>query len=360
MGNILGKVFTVTTFGESHGGGVGAVIDGCPAQLELTEADVQPQLDRRRPGQSALTTARSEADQVRIISGTEGGVTLGTPIAMIIDNRDARPGDYEHLAKVPRPSHADFTYKSKYGVLSASGGGRSSARETAARVMAGAVAEKLLSVRHGTEIVAWVSSVGDVDAQDLTQEKITRDMVDVNDVRCPDADAAAKMEDAILQVKGEGDSLGGVVTCVCRNIPVGLGEPVFDKIDSLLARGMVSIPSVKGFEIGSGFGGTRMRGSEHNDMFVMKDGRTGTATNRSGGVQGGITNGEPIVFRVAFKPVATIRKAQKTVDVEGNPVVLELEKGRHDPCVLPRAVPVVESMAAAILADLDLQHSARK
>ena len=360
MGSIFGKMYTVTTFGESHGGGVGAVVDGCPAQLELSEADIQPQLDRRRPGQSDLTTARAEADRVRILSGVEGGITLGTPIAMLVDNRDARPDDYADIANIPRPSHADFTYKSKYGLLSASGGGRASARETAARVMAGAVAEKLLAVRHNVEIVAWVSSAGEIQAQDLTEEKVTREMVDSNAVRCPDPDAAARMESAIREAKKDGDSLGGCVTCVCRNVPVGLGEPVFGKMDALLAQAMLSIPSVKGFEIGSGFAGTRMRGSEHNDMFVMKDGRTGTATNNSGGVQGGITNGEPVVFRVAFKPVATIRKAQRTIDAEGKPVLLEIQKGRHDPCVLPRAVPVVEAMAAIVIADLDLQNSARR
>ncbi len=360
MGSTFGKLLALTTFGESHGGGVGAILDGCPAQLELSEADIQPQLDRRRPGQSELTTARDEADAVTILSGVEAGRTLGTPIAMLIKNKDAKPCDYSDLTHVPRPSHADFTYKSKYGVLSSSGGGRASARETAGRVMGGAIAEKLLTIRHGVEIVAWVSSVGEIDAADLTEERIGRDMVDVNAVRCPDADAAALMEQAILGVKDEGDSLGGKITCVCRNVPVGFGEPVFNKVDSLLAQGMLSIPSVKGFEIGSGFEGTRMRGSEHNDMFIMKDGRTGTATNRSGGVQGGIANGEPIVFRVAFKPVATIRKAQNTVDAAGNPVVLEILKGRHDPCVLPRAVPVVEAMAALVLADLDLQCSARR
>ena len=360
MGSTFGKMLAITTFGESHGGSVGAVLDGCPAQLELSAADIQPQLDRRRPGQSELTTERNEADEVRIISGVEGGITLGTPISMALDNKDARPCDYNDLREIPRPSHADFTYKSKYGVLSASGGGRASARETAGRVMGGAVAEKLLSLRHNIEIVAWVSSVGDIDAADLTEEKIDRTMVDETAVRCPDADAAARMIEAILAAKDEGDSLGGKITCVCRNVPVGLGEPIFAKLDALLAQAMVSIPSVKGFEIGSGFEGTRMRGSEHNDMFVMKDGRTGTATNRSGGVQGGISNGEPIVFKVAFKPVATIRKSQNTVDVNGNPAVLELGKGRHDPCVLPRAVPVVEAMTALVLADLDLQNSARR
>lgn len=360
MGNTFGRMFHVTSFGESHGGGVGAVVDGCPARMELTEADIQPQLDRRRPGQSELTTARSEADRVTILSGVDAGLTLGTPIAMMAENRDARPGDYEDLAKVPRPSHADFTYKSKYGILAGSGGGRSSARETAGRVMAGAVAEKMLKVRHGVEIIAWVSAVGGIEAPDLTEEHVTRAMVDEFAVRCPDADTAAQMESAILRIKQEGDSLGGIITCVCRNVPVGLGEPVFSKVDALLGMAMLSIPSVKGFEIGSGFEGTRMTGSEHNDMFVMKDGRTGTATNRSGGVQGGISNGEPIVFRVAFKPVATIRKPQFTVDRDGQAVRLEMQKGRHDPCVLPRAVPVVEAMAAMVLADLDLQNSARR
>lgn len=360
MGSVFGKLFCVSTFGESHGGGVGAVIDGCPARIELSASDIQPQLDRRRPGQSSLTTARTEKDEVSILSGTDGGLTLGTPISMFIKNTDARPGDYSELSSLPRPSHADFTYMSKYGIMSASGGGRASARETAGRVMGGAVAEKLLAARHGIEITAWVSSVGDIDAQDLTEEHITRAMVDSNAVRCPDGDAASRMEEAILRVKAEGDSLGGCITCVCRNVPAGFGEPVFDKLDALLAGAMLSIPSVKGFEIGSGFDGSRMLGSEHNDMFVMKNGRTGTATNRSGGVQGGISNGEPVVFRVAFKPVATIKKPQQTVDSKGNSVVMELIKGRHDPCVLPRAVPVVEAMAAMVLADLDLQHASRR
>lgn len=361
MSSTIGKLFSVTTFGESHGPCVGAVVDGCPARLEIKESDIQSQLDRRRPGQGGLSSARGEKDKVRILSGVEGGLTIGSPITLLIENRDMRPGDYDSLANVPRPSHADFTYKVKYGIVASSGGGRASARETVGRVAGGAVAEKYLRDRHGVEIVAWVSAVGTVQAPDLTEEKIERSNVDAGPVRCPDSSSAKKMAEAITQVTKEGDSLGGVITCVCRNVPAGWGEPVFDKMEAVLGAAMLSIPAVKGFEIGSGFAGARMRGSEHNDMFVMKDpstslrtgNRLGTVSNRSGGIQGGITNGEPIVFRTAFKPTATIKRAQNTVDYDGNPVVLET-KGRHDPCVVPRAVAIVESMAALVLADMAL------
>lgn len=352
MPNTMGKVFSVTTFGESHGPCVGALIDGCPAGLELSEADIQPQLDRRRPGQSDLTTARQEADAARIVSGVEGGLTLGSPVTIVIDNNDRKPGDYDELRNVPRPSHADFTYRAKYGVSAGSGGGRASARETAARVAAGAVAEKYLRTKHGVDIVAWVSSVGDIEAADMVEQDIGRDAVDAAAVRCPDRAVAEKMTALIRAVAEEGDSVGGTITCVCRNVPVGWGEPVFDKLEAVLGAGMLSIPAAKGVEIGSGFAGARMRGSAHNDMFVMKEGRLGTASNRSGGVQGGISNGEPVVFRVAFKPTATIKRPQETVDYDGNRVTLEPGKGRHDPCVLPRAVPVVEAMAAIVLADM--------
>lgn len=352
MANTLGNIFAVTTFGESHGPLVGAVVDGCPAGLALSEADIQPQLDRRRPGQSDLTTQRKETDLVRMLSGVEDGVTLGSPIALIIDNGDKKPGDYDDLKDVPRPSHADLTYRAKYGVTARSGGGRASARETAARVAAGAVAEKYLRTAHEVDIVAWVSSVGDIEAADLTGQTPGRDEVDSTPVRCPDPASAEKMAALIRRVAEERDSVGGIVTCACRNIPPGWGEPVFDKLHATLGAAMLSIPAAKGFEVGSGFAGTRMRGSEHNDMFVLKEGRLGTASNRSGGVQGGISNGEPVVFRVAFKPTATIGRSQQTVDYDGNPVDLELGKGRHDPCVLPRAVPVVEAMAAIVLADM--------
>ena len=358
MFSTFGTLFRASTFGESHGRGVGVVIDGCPARLPLTEADIQPQLDRRRPGQSRLTTEREEADQVTILSGTQNGLTLGTPIGLMVPNRDQRPADYEHLDRTPRPSHADFTYQAKYGIRAASGGGRASARETIGRVAAGAVAEKFLQDRHGIEIVAWVSAVGELDAPEVDALRIDRATVDQNAVRCPHAETADRMIAEIARVLEAADSIGGVVTCVCRNVPVGLGEPVFGKTEALLAQAMLSIPATKGFEIGSGFSGARMRGSRHNDPFVLKDGRLGTLTNRSGGVQGGITNGEPIVFRVAFKPPATIGQAQATVDFDGQPVTLEV-RGRHDPCVVPRAVPIVESMAALVLADLALIQKMR-
>jgi chorismate synthase len=358
MFSTFGTLFRVSTFGESHGRGVGVVIDGCPARLPLTEADIQPQLDRRRPGQSRLTTEREEADQVTILSGTQNGLTLGTPIGLMVPNRDQRPADYEHLDRTPRPSHADFTYQAKYGIRAASGGGRSSARETIGRVAAGSVAEKFLRDRHGVEIVAWVSTVGELDAPEVDALHIDRAAVDQSAVRCPHAETAGRMIAEISRVLEVADSVGGVVTCVCRNVPVGLGEPVFGKTEALLAQAMLSIPATKGFEIGAGFSGARMRGSRHNDPFVLKDGRLGTLTNRSGGVQGGITNGEPIVFRVAFKPPATIGQAQATADFDGQPVTLEA-RGRHDPCVVPRAVPIVESMAALVLADLALIQKMR-
>ncbi|NQT94281.1 MAG: chorismate synthase, partial [Lentisphaerae bacterium] len=350
MGSSLGRVFVVSTFGESHGRSVGAVIDGCPSRLPLTEADIQPQLDRRRPGQSRLTTPRDEKDTVQIMAGVEKGLTLGSPLMLLIANRDQRTADYEEVADIPRPSQADFTYHAKYGIRSAGGGGRASARETAGRVAAGAVAEKLLLSRHRVEIVAWVSSVGPIDCADTDLEAVDRAMVDQSELRCPDPDSAREMTALIEAAADEGDSMGGVITCVCRNVPAGWGEPVFEKAEALLAKAMLSIPAVKGFEIGSGFAGTRMKGSEHNDVFIQKGDRIGTATNRSGGIQAGITNGEPIVMRVAFKPVATIRSPQNTVDFDGKPVVLEITRGRHDPCVLPRAVPIVEAMAALVLA----------
>ncbi len=353
MSSSTGMIFSVSTFGESHGAGVGAVVDGCPAGLLLCESDIQGQLDRRRPGQSDLTTPRSEEDKVRILSGIEGGKTLGSPILLVVENEDTRPGDYSETIQTPRPSHADYTYRMKYGVSSSSGGGRASARETVGRVLGGSVAEKLLSDKHGIEIVAWVSSVGEIDAADVSVKDMVRTDVDKNAVRCPDSAAAVEMESAIKAAREDGDSLGGVVTCVCRNVAVGWGEPVFDKMEARLAAAMLSIPAAKGFEVGSGFAGTRMRGSAHNDMFVKKGDVLGTVTNRSGGIQGGITNGEPIVMRIAFKPTASIAATQKTADYHGGPAVLEL-KGRHDPCVLPRAVPVVEAMAAIVLADMSL------
>ena len=358
MSSTFGTIFRVTTFGESHGGAVGAIVDGCPPLLALTEADIQPQLDRRRPGQSALTTPRGELDAVRILSGAENGITLGTPIALVVANRDTKPGDYAGMSNVPRPSHADFTYQMKYGVRATSGGGRSSARETIGRVAAGAIAEKWLRLKAGVEIVAWVSGVGTVQAPDLVATGLTRAVVDANVVRCPDAATAKQMEAEILAARDAKDSVGGIVTCICRGVPPGWGEPVFHKLEAVLAQAMLSLPATKGFEIGSGFAGTRLRGSAHNDPFVKKQRGLGTATNFSGGIQGGISNGEPIVFRVAFKPPATISQPQQTADFNGQPVTLEA-KGRHDPCVVPRAVPIVEAMAALVLADAALQQQAR-
>jgi len=359
MSSTFGTLFRVTTFGESHGKSVGAIVDGCPANLPLTEADIQPQLNRRRPGQSALTTPRDEADQVTILSGTENGITLGTPIGLSVNNRDQRPGDYGEMTAVPRPSHADYTYLMKYGVKASSGGGRASARETIGRVTAGAIAEKWLKTRFGdVSIVAYVSSVNKISAPEIDLYGLTRDLVDANLVRCPDAETARRMIAAIETARDEKDSLGGTVTCICQGFPAGLGEPVFDKLEAKLAQAMLSIPAVKGFEIGSGFAGTLMRGSQHNDAFVQKIGRLGTVTNYSGGVQGGISNGEPVVFRIAIKPVATIGLAQDTVSLDGKAVTLEA-KGRHDPCVLPRAVPIVESMTALVLADAALRQEYR-
>jgi chorismate synthase len=306
-----------------------------------------------------LTTPRKEADRVTILSGVDNGITLGTPIALLVKNTDQRPADYRRMRSVPRPSHADYTYRMKYGIQASSGGGRASARETVGRVAAGAVAEKFLSERYGIEIVAWVSAVATIEAPSPDLLSVIRKDVDRSAVRCPDTDAAKKMQDAIIAAQKAGDSLGGIISCVCRNMPAGLGEPVFDKIEALLAQAMLSIPATKGFEIGSGFAGSDMYGSAHNDVFIKKEAQLGTKTNYSGGVQGGISNGEPVVFRVAFKPPATISLPQKTVDFQGNDTVLEA-RGRHDPCVVPRAVPIVESMAALVLVDLALRQKMRE
>lgn len=359
MSSTIGTLYKVTTFGESHCKGVGAIVDGCPPGLELTEADIQRQLARRRPGQSELSTPRQEADRVMLYSGTEFGRTLGTPIMLLINNTDQRPQDYGEMSRIPRPSHADFTYQMKYGVRASSGGGRASARETIGRVAAGAIAEKWLHETYGTEIVAWVSAVGDIEAQDIDTDQISRVDVDSQIVRCPDAVTAKRMVTRIQEVLDAKDSIGGVLSCVCRKVPIGLGEPVFDKLEARLGQAMLSLPAAKGFDIGSGFAGTRLRGSQHNDPFVSKGHRLGTRTNHSGGIQGGISNGEPLLFRVAFKPVATIGMAQETVDFDGKPVILEA-KGRHDPCVVPRAVAIVESMAALVLIDLALRQRARR
>lgn len=350
MGSSFGRVFRITTFGESHGGGVGVVVDGCPPRLALDEADIQAELDRRRPGQSRLTTPRQEADRVEILSGVFEGRTLGSPIALLVRNQDARPSAYEHLKDVYRPSHADWTTEAKYGIRAWHGGGRASARETIGRVAAGAIARKLLREVAGIEIVAFVQQIQDIEAK-VDVETVTAAAVDESLARCPDADASERMVDRIDDVRRRRDSVGGVVQCVARGVPPGLGEPVFEKLDADLAAAMLSLPAAKGFEVGSGFAGMALTGSEHNDpMTPGDDGRPRQATNRSGGIQGGISTGAPIVLRVAFKPTATIGVAQQTVDRAGHAVTLEAS-GRHDPCVLPRAVPIVEAMVALVLTD---------
>lgn len=360
MSSTFGTLFRVTTFGESHGRAIGCIVDGCPSQIPLSADDIQPQLDRRRPGASALATPRKETDVVTILSGTDRGLTLGTPIGLSIPNADTKPGDYAEMEAVPRPSHADFTYAEKYGLRARSGGGRASARETAARVAAGAVAEKLLAAFHPVQIVAWVESVGPLVSKRPDLAAIARADVDATLVRCPDPEAAPRMVAAIEAARDAGDSLGGIVACACRGVPAGWGEPVFEKLTAELAHAMLSIPATRGFEIGEGFGATLLRGSQHNDPFVARPGGgIRPATNHCGGIQGGISNGETIFFRVAFKPVSTISLPQNTVAFDGSPVVFEA-KGRHDPCVLPRAVPVVEAMAALVLADAFLQQQVQR
>jgi chorismate synthase len=358
MGDSYGTLFRISTFGESHGPALGVVIDGVPARMSIDVAQIQAELDRRRPGQSRLTTQRKEADQVEVLSGMLDGVALGTSIALVIRNQDARSKDYEEIARAYRPSHADYTYDAKYGIRAIAGGGRASARETAARVAAGAIAQQLLA-RVGVEIVAWTDEVAGITAT-VDGATVTRSAVDANDVRCPDAAIAAQMIERIEAARKDGDSVGGCVRCVARNVPAGWGEPVFDKLDADLAKAMMSIPAVNGVEIGSGFDGTRMTGSTHNDLFYKRDdGTIGTRTNRSGGIQGGISNGEAVTVRVGFKPTATIMREQDSVDADGNAAVLK-PKGRHDPCVLPRAVPIVEAMMALTLADHYLRHLAHQ
>jgi len=357
MGSSFGVLFRITTFGESHGPALGVVIDGCPPRIQLDLAHIQGELDRRRPGQSRLVSQRKETDRVEILSGVLDGVTLGTPIAMTIRNQDARSKDYEQIADAYRPSHADYTYDAKYGIRAVAGGGRASARETAARVAAGAIAQQLLAAR-GVQIVAWVDEVAGITAS-VDERSVQRDAVDGNDIRCPDPAAAAAMIERVEQARKAGDSVGGVIRAIARGVPAGWGEPVFDKLDADVAKAMMSIPAVKGIEVGSGFAGTRLTGSQHNDAFYRRDdGTIGTRTNRSGGIQGGISNGEPVTVRIAFKPTATIMQAQDTVDAAGDAAVLE-PKGRHDPCVLPRAVPIVEAMLALVLADHCLRQQAR-
>ncbi len=350
MSSTFGEIFRIHTFGESHGGGVGVVIDGCPARVPVSVEDIQTQLDRRRPGQSEIVTPRKEADAAEVLSGIHDGRTLGSPIAILVRNKDHRPGAYDEMAVKYRPSHADFTYDAKYGIRAASGGGRSSARETIGRVAAAAVARKVLDARHpGVEILAWVASIQHLKAE-VDPATVTSADIESNIVRTGDPDAVGPIIEHIKKIRGEGNSVGGVIECVIRNCPPGLGEPIFDKLEAGLARAMMSIPATKGFEIGSGFGGTLLTGHEHNDAFRMVDGRVRTATNRSGGVQGGISNGEPISFRVAFKPTATIMKSQETVTSGGENTELQ-GKGRHDACVLPRAVPIVEAMATLVVTD---------
>ena len=358
MANTFGVLFRVTTWGESHGGGVGVVVDGCPPRIALDTATIQRELDRRRPGQSRITTQRKEEDRVEILSGVFEGHTLGTPISLMVKNKDARPKDYAEVRVKYRPSHADYTYQAKYGIRDWMGGGRSSARETVGRVAAGAIAKQILRDAGGIDIVAYVKQVHDLVA-DVDPRTVTLDDVEANIARCPDDAGAERMIARIDAARKDGDSLGGVVECVARNVPVGLGEPVFDKLEADLAKAMLSLPAAKGFEIGSGFAGVLMTGSTHNDPFYSDAGTIRTRTNYSGGIQGGISNGEPIIFRVAFKPTATILKEQETVDVEGRPTTLR-GRGRHDPCVLPRAVPMVEAMAALTLADHWLRHQATR
>ncbi len=357
MSSTTGRLFRVTTFGESHGGGIGAVVDGCPPRLGLTAAMIQHDLDRRRPGQSRLTTQRDEADRVEILSGVFEGRTLGSPIALLVGNTDARPGAYEHLKDVYRPSHADFTTEAKYGVRNWQGGGRASARETIGRVAAGAVARRLLHTAAGIEVLAWVRQVGTIVAE-VDPASVTLAEVEADPTRCPSPDQARTITEAIEAARRDGDSLGGVVECVARGVPPGLGEPVFDKLEADLAKAALSLPAAKGFEIGSGFSAAAMTGREHNDPFAPgPGGRPRTVSNRSGGVQGGISNGEDIAIRVAFKPTATIASTQETVDRHNNPVTLAA-RGRHDPCVLPRAVPMVEAQVLLVVADHWLRQQA--
>jgi len=350
MSSSFGQIFRISTFGESHGGAVGVVVDGCPPRLLISLEEIQADLDRRKPGQSRITTSRQEADRAEIVSGVFEGKTLGTPIGIIVRNQDARPAAYEPMKDVYRPSHADYTTEAKYGIRNWQGGGRASARETVGRVAAGAIARKLIRTAAGIEVLAWVRSVHEVEAK-IDPATVTLESVESNLVRCPEPSAAAEMLERIDAARARGDSLGGVVECVARGVPPGLGAPVFDKLEAELASALMSLPASKGFEVGSGFAGTRMTGIEHNDPFVPgKDGRPHTESNRSGGIQGGISNGEPIVMRVAFKPTATIAQAQRTVTRDGKATTLAAQ-GRHDPCVLPRAVPIVEAMVCLVLAD---------
>ena len=358
MSSFFGHLFRISTFGESHGGGVGVVIDGCPPLIEITEADIQRDLDRRRPGQSEIVTPRAEDDRGEILSGVFQGKTTGTPIAILVRNKDARSEAYSEMETAFRPSHADFTYQAKYGIRNWQGGGRASARETIGRVAAAAVAKKVLAqICPALEIVAYVKSIHEIEAT-VDSATVTQEQVEANMVRCPDTTAVQPMIDLIKTVRSQGDSVGGVIECVIRGVPAGLGEPVFDKLEADLAKAMMSLPATKGFEIGSGFSGALMTGSQHNDPFEMRDGQVRTTSTRSGGIQGGISNGEPIFFRIAFKPTATLLQKQQTVSVAGENIELSA-RGRHDACVLPRAVPMVEAMAALVLVDHVLRQRAQ-
>ena len=355
MGNTFGHLFRITTFGESHGGGVGVVIDGCPPLIDITEEEIQIDLDRRRPGQSKITTPRRETDKCEIISGVFEGKTTGTPISILVRNKDARSQDYNEMALKYRPSHADATYDLKYGIRNWQGGGRSSARETIGRVAAGVIAKKILHIVAGVEIIGYVKKIQDIEAN-VDPAIVTLEEVESNIVRCPEEKTAIKMIERIDQIRRNKDSIGGIVECVARNVPIGLGSPVFDKLEADLAKALMSLPASKGFEIGSGFDGTLLTGSEHNDEFYYDENKQiRTYTNYSGGIQGGISNGENIILRTAFKPTATIGKEQRTVTKTGETTTLAA-KGRHDPCVLPRAVPMVEAMVALVLCDHLLRH----
>jgi chorismate synthase len=356
-GDTFGQLFRVTNWGESHGKGIGVIIEGCPPLLSLTEVDIQRELDRRKPGQSVYTTDRKESDTVEILSGVFQGKTTGTPISMLIRNEDHHSADYDTMKEKFRPSHADYTYVMKYGIRDPFGGGRSSARLTAGSVAAGAIARKILFEKCKTEIIAYVKSVHTIKAS-VDSAAVTTEGVEESEIRCPDFEASKQMEELIKKTEEEKDSLGGVVECVVRNVPVGLGEPLYDKLEADLAKSMMAINATKGFETGSGFNGTEIKGSEHNDAFYNDNGTIRTRTNFSGGVQGGISNGMPIVFRVAFKPTATIKKEQQTVDRDGNETTIAAE-GRHDACVLPRAAPIVEAYCALVLCDHYLRFRAQ-
>lgn len=355
MYNSFGHIFRITTFGESHGIGVGVVVDGVPAGIPIDLTHIQSALNRRRPGQSDISTPRKEPDTIELLSGLYKGITTGAPLTMLIRNQDTRSDDYKNIETVFRPSHADFTYLQKYGIKDHRGSGRASARETAARVAAGEIARQMLRIKANIEVLAWVHAIEQI--QMPAMDTISTELIESNEVRCPHTDSAEKMKALILEMKENGDSVGGIVKCRITGLPIGLGQPLYSKLSAMLASAMFSLPAVKGFELGSGFEGTRMRGSDHNDAFFSDEkGNIRTRSNHSGGIQGGISNGEPVEFNVGFKPVSSISKSQLTVDAKGNETLLQA-KGRHDPCVLPRAVPIVEAMSWIVLADAWLMHT---